>query len=94
MSYELKNNSEQDAGVALARKLGELMYQLNVADVASLVTQNPAERDSVYHHLSEALKATLRQLGIADADDISVLMASGEPEMDLREYIRPWEVRP
>lgn len=83
MPYRLTSRPDRISGVAVARNLGKLMYELNVVDTPTLVRQNPLEPDSVYHHLSEALRAVLRQLGVDDADETAIAMASGQWAIEL-----------
>lgn len=67
MWYELTTGGERECGILIGQMLWDTMYQLDEDNVLSLCTDTD-HQDSVYRHVSEALDAVLRQLGVTNLD--------------------------
>lgn len=66
----MRKLTEEEAPHALraAQQIWQVMSRLNSTDIYPLCADDPADRDSVYHHLTQALRALCSQLGM-DPDE-------------------------
>ena len=75
--FRLTTPAERQAGYDLADELFELTLRLGESEHAALSTETE-HVDSVYSHLTDALYAVLRQLGVDPARITAVLDAMGD----------------
>ena len=67
---------DAQAAIAVGQVTWNAMMQLDSSDVASLYTDDARDPDSVYHHLSSALGAVMRQLGLNEDEARELLDGS------------------
>jgi hypothetical protein len=77
--------------LAAAKELADLLYKWNVIDELPMVVQDGRNGGTPYHHLNEALVATLKLLGTENKDGFYESILSGMNAYDALENAKAYE---
>ncbi|AXH66421.1 hypothetical protein SEA_SATIS_272 [Streptomyces phage Satis] len=77
--------------LAAAKELADMLYKWNVIDELPMVVDDPRDGGSPYHHLDQALTATLKLLGTTNKTGFYEGVTSGMNAYEALENAKAYE---
>ena len=92
MAREFKDLSMREIHMlAAARELADMLYRWNVIDEYPMVVDDARDGGSPYHHVDQALIATLRLLGTSNKTAFYEGVTSGMEPLEALENAKAYE---